>query len=80
MSRPKALEPEEVLRIRKLREEGASIASCAAAFDCSESSVLRELRRLRRKLGPEKYRTNGQRARWYLIDSRQLEQSKHTGS
>ena len=64
--RPPELDHEAKLRIRKLREEGFSIANCAGAYDISEATVYRVLAELRRRYGPEKL-PRGQSARWHLI-------------
>ena len=65
----KALEPFEM---RRYREAGVSVKEVAALAECSVATVMRELAKLRKKLGPERFgkdseaRHAGHRARAHL--------------
>jgi len=65
MSARPSLEPKEEFEIRLFREAGVSIDRCAKLFEVSEATVYRALRKLRKKLGPEKL-PNRQSARSHL--------------
>lgn len=64
--RPRRFDRKESVEMRRYREAGVSIRHLAAMWDTSEATIMRELGKLRRILGPEKI-PNGKRTRWNLF-------------
>jgi IS30 family transposase len=56
MARKPTLSLSEAMQLRLNREAGASVKEAAALAGVSEWTAFRELRRLRKKLGPEKFK------------------------
>jgi len=56
MARKPTLSPAEAMELRLMRESGVSIKDAAGYFQVSEWVAFRELRKLRKKLGPENFR------------------------
>jgi transposase len=54
--RPSKLDRHQEFNIRLNRESGATLEECAYCADVSIPTVVRVLRKLRKKLGPEKIR------------------------
>lgn len=52
--RPKEVKPKEAYEFRLYHEAGVTVKHIAAMHGYSEATVYRELRRLRKLLGPEK--------------------------
>lgn len=63
---PASLSPRDKFYARQLREDGVPVKQVAAYLNVSVATLMRALAELRQKLGPEKFRSNGQRARSYL--------------
>lgn len=63
MARKPTLKPVEAMEMRLMRESGVTIKDAAAYAGVSEWVAIRELRKLRKKLGPEKFKSDAGRHR-----------------
>ena len=67
MPRPEPmLTPKQKFEARQMREAGISFRECQLWFGCSRSTLIRALRELREKLGPEQISQRKQYARVHL--------------
>lgn len=67
MPRPEPmLTPKQKFELRQMREAGISFRECGLWFNCSRTTLMRALRELREKLGPEQIQQRKQYARVHL--------------
>lgn len=63
---PPSLTVRDKFYARQLREDGVSVKDVAKYMGVSVATLMRGLAELRAKLGPEKFRANGHRARSFV--------------
>src|SRR5512142_19956 len=56
MARKPTLSPSEAMELRLMRESGVSVKDAAGLAGVSETTALRVLKKLRQKLGPERFK------------------------